>query len=250
MKLTPRTVAACERLVLDPGPLAHRSGRQERGFRQVAVVEGGHVERAAARSHLRGGANRRTVTAGLAIGDDRRVRIELGWWRLVCPASPLVLIRAGCRRRLRQHAGERTSALDEDLAPHVLLHCLGRCDPRPAAFTPPRGARDRHFEAQLVGQRRGVLEGVLPFRRHEDQPLLHDLRRVQVRVEVLKARDAGSLHPFEVGLDAVLGDVAAHPVPPHARPGAVRRILEALKERVPLALGHSCPCAQHDRDSG
>jgi hypothetical protein len=40
------------------------------------------------------------------------------------------------------------------------------------------------------------------------------------------------VHPLEVELDAVLGDVAVHPVPPNARPRPIRGIFKALAERI------------------
>ena len=75
-------------LELDPGPLAHRRGRQQRRLREVAVGEGGHVERAAARRHLGLHGAHRTVAVGRAIGDDRRVGIELGRRRRVLRPVP------------------------------------------------------------------------------------------------------------------------------------------------------------------
>ena len=243
-------------LVLDPRPFVCRGGWQQRGLREVAVGEGGHLERAATRGHLHLHRAHRTIASRSAIRDNGRVRIELGRLRLTPdlaaePASSagLVLIGAGRRRRLGQGAGERASAFDARLAPHVLLHRLGGRHPRAAALTPPRRARDGHFETQLVGQRGGVPESVLPLRRHEDQPLLDDLRCVQAGIEVLEASDARALHPLEVGLDAVLGDVPAHPVPPDARLGTVGRALEAAKQGVALRLlRHNRVGAQHDND--
>ncbi len=111
------------------------------------------------------------------------------------------------------------SALDTSLAPHDLLHGLGRRHPRPARFAPARRAGDRHLESKLIGERRRVREGFLPLGRHVDEALVHDLIREERRVEVLEAADPDSLHPLQIELDPLLRDVAVHPVPPDSRPG-------------------------------
>ena len=40
------------------------------------------------------------------------------------------------------------------------------------------------------------------------------------------------LHPVQVAANAVLGDIAVHPVPPHAGPGRGRWLAELLEQRV------------------
>ncbi len=89
-------------LVLDPGPFVHRSRRQQRRLRDVAVGERGDIERAAARGHLGLHGAHRAVALRCAERDDGRVRIELGRRWLTGglaaeAASPpdLVLIGAG-----------------------------------------------------------------------------------------------------------------------------------------------------------
>src|ERR1035438_1666463 len=67
-------------------------------------------------------------------------------------------------------------------------------------------------------------------------------KRVECCVEVLEAADAHPLHPFQVELDAFLGDVAVHPVPPDARFGALGWVLEAPRERVARVLRGDNPC--------
>src|SRR5207237_683095 len=51
-------------------------------------------------------------------------------------------------------------------------------------------------------------------------------------VEILEAADADALHPLEVELDAFLGYVTVHPMPPNTRFGRVRRVSEASGKRV------------------
>ena len=50
-------------------------------------------------------------------------------------------------------------------------------DPGTARLAPARRTGDRLFKPELIGQRRGIFESVLPFGRHVGQTLLHYLRR-------------------------------------------------------------------------
>ena len=61
-----------------------------------------------------------------------------------------------------------------------------------------------------------IFECVLPLRRHVREALVDDLRGHQRGVEFWKP-PRPTRHPLQVELDAFLGDVAVHPVPPHAR---------------------------------
>ena len=63
----------------------------------------------------------------------------------------------------------------------------------------------------------GVLECLLPFGRHIRQALVNNLGRLQRSIKVLEARDSYPVHPFKIELDAFLGDIAIHPVPPNPR---------------------------------
>ena len=97
----------------------------------------------------------------------------------------------------------------------------------------------------------GVFESVLPLRRHVDQAMVDDLRRLQCGVEVLKARQADAMHPVEIELDALLGDVAVHPVPPHAGTSALGRILETALERIGRGfLLRACDNCGHNDERG
>ena len=237
---------------LDPDPslLIHRSGRQQGGLRKVAAGQRRYVERAAAGSHFGLQFGERAVALRVAICHYHAVRVEIlgrrGNFPSAAPAGK-ALIRSGRKWRFGQRAGERMSPFHAGLAPHVLLHGLRGRHPRAATLAPSRRTGDGHLQPQLVGQRSGVFEGVFPFRRHEHQALFHDLRRIQTRVKVLKASNSNPLHPFQVGLDAFLCDVAAHPVPPDARLCAIRRVLETSQERIARVLRGDNPCPQYCR---
>ncbi len=230
------------------------AGRRTASARSPSA-QGGEVESAPARRHLSAELGRRAVVLRDAEGDDGAVGVELGRRGLAAFAESLVpsaqvLVGPGRRRRFGQDAAEGTSTLEARLAPDVFLHGLGRGDPRSAALAPAGGAGDGHLQAELVGQGRCVFERVLPPGSHVDEALGDDLRRLEARVEVLEPGDAGALHPLEVGLDARLGDVAAHPVPPDARLGACGRRLETPGERVVRALRGNDPRSQSDGDHG
>ena len=108
-----------------------------------------------------------------------------------------------------------------------------QADPRAAGLAPAWGTCDGHLHVKAVREVDGVLESVLPFRGHIDEPLVHNLRGLKAGVEVVESHDSGLLHPQKVFLDSVLGDVSVHPVPPHPRAGGLRRILELLVEILP-----------------
>jgi hypothetical protein len=143
-----------------------------------------------------------------------------------------VLERAGHRRRRGERAGEALAAGDQRLAPHQLLEPVLWRHPRPARLAPAGRSCDRHLQTKLVGKPRGVVEHLLPLRRHVNDPVINDLRRHQAGVEIGETADAGALHPFQILADAFLRDVAVHPVPPDTRAGALRRFLEAFRQRI------------------
>ena len=143
-----------------------------------------------------------------------------------------VLKCSGLRGRMLENSRERLAALDNRLAPHILLHAFRCRHPRPAALAPARRSGNRHLHSVLLAQRDRVFESVFPLRRHIRQAMRHHLRRLQCGVEILKARQSHAVHPVQVQLDAFLGDVAVHPVPPHAWAGALRRILKSALQRI------------------
>lgn len=135
--------------------------------------------------------------------------------------------------KLREFQADRLSALDLDLSPDEFLHSVLILDPRAAGLAPAWGTCDGHLHVKAVREVDGVLESVLPFRGHIDEPLVHNLRGLKAGVEVVESHDTGFLHPQKILLDAVLGDVPVHPVPPHPRAGGLRRILELFVEILP-----------------
>ena len=156
---------------------------------------------------------------------------------LIPPPEWEVLERPGDGGRARKHSVEGLAARDGRLAPDIFLHTLGGRDPGAAGFAPAGRAGDGDLEAELVGKRGGVLEGILPLRRHVDEALVDDLRRIEGGVEDLDAAEADAMHPFEVEAYTLLGDVAVHPVPPDARAGTRRGRLKAAAQRIRGGLG-------------
>ena len=76
-----------------------------------------------------------------------------------------------------------------------------------------------------------IAEGVLPTLLHIGLPFyngLHAHHEVAARIELLHPGNAGSLHPIQIGLDAILGDVPIHPMPPDADPCILWRILKTF----------------------
>src|SRR6267142_1438747 len=61
-----------------------------------------------------------------------------------------------------------------------------------------------------------MAKGLFPLGRHPYQALLDELRRAEVTIEHLHASDSSALHPM----------------PPGARLGRVRRILETAQKRI------------------
>src|ERR1039457_7228950 len=116
-----------------------------------------------------------------------------------------------------------------------------------------------HIKPELVGNRQRVLVSDLSGRgniiyklkqhgladRLEEntrRELLERIKQLEYEGYELEAADAHALHPFQVELDAFLGDVAVHPVPPDARFGALGWVLEASLERVARVLRGDNPC--------
>ena len=135
-----------------------------------------------------------------------------------------ILESAGNRKWFRQCSLKPGIARERHLAPYQFFHCLFRLYPRPAGMAPTRGGGNAHFHIQGVGHFQRIAESVLPLRCHIDQAVIYDLRRLQGGIEMMEATDTGTVHPFQVFTDTVLGNVAVHPVPPDHRPGFAGRI--------------------------
>ena len=141
-----------------------------------------------------------------------------------------ILERPGYPRGRLELADERLAARHLGFAPDELLEPVLGFDPRSASLRPARRGGDRQLKPEPIGLARGEAERILPFGRHVDQAFIDDLRGLQRCVEVLQAADPDALHPRHVLGDAVLGDVAVHPVPPHPRAGAVGWVTELVLE--------------------
>ena len=229
-------------LKLNPGRRARlRNGKPE-GIRAGAGGERGGIHRASRGGDRRAQRRGREVRGGAAEGDHGGVGVKVGPGAggaggLMPPLERQVLERPGDGGRARQHSVEGLAARDGRLAPDIFLHTLGGWDPGAAGFAPAGRAGDGHLEAEFVGKRGGVFEGVLPFRRHVGEALVDDLRRIEGGVEDLDAAEADAMHPFEVKPDTLLGDVAVHPVPPDARAGTRRGRLKAAAQGIRGGLG-------------
>ena len=88
----------------------------------------------------------------------------------------------------------------------------------------------------MIGQDGCVLEGILPLWRHICQSMIHDLGRRQGGVKILEATYTHPVHPLQVQLDAFLGDIAVHPMPPHPRTRSGRGILKSALKRIGFVL--------------
>src|SRR6185369_1519551 len=149
-------------------------------------------------------------------------------------------------RRMGKLAHKSFSTLDDSFAPDILLHSMGSRHPWTTRLTPTGRAGYRHFHSQLIALLDGVTKSIFPLGSHLCQTLVNDLRRLQGRIEVLETGNSHSVHPLKIELDAFLGNVAIHPMPPDSRFGGVRRVLKALLQRV---CGILCPTGSDDADN-
>ncbi len=131
-----------------------------------------------------------------------------------------------------QQPVERHAAGDGGGRPYELLHARLRQHPGTARLAPARRGIDGHLHAELAGKPGRIEKGMLPFRRHVDEAVRHDLRRSDGGVDGVDAADTDALHPFEIAADARLRDVAVHPVPPDARQRRQGRRLESVTEKI------------------
>ena len=199
----------------------------------------------ARRIHLRGQVN------DLVLGDDafRRHRQHgdvapvvgaTGDDRLLQDAGLLVdhrkeHVAARVHLRARQHALERDSALHRRLRLENLLHRQFRRDPRTAGAGVAGAVVQPHINPQPLPLRGGVAHHLPPRIGEGDQPVgraVLDVRRPG-RADIRHAEDRGPadarlLERLQVARDARFGDVAAHPMPPHARLGGLGRPDESL----------------------
>ena len=135
-------------------------------------------------------------------------------------------------RRMGKRPCEPLPAVDDRLAPNVLLHGMGWRYPGSTAFAPPGRTGNCHFHSKLITEIDSVFECGFPIRRHIHEPLFDNLWRPKRRIKVLKPCNSDPVHPLEIQLDAFLGDIPIHPVPPNAWARAARWIFKPLLQRV------------------
>ena len=125
---------------------------------------------------------------------------------------------------------ELLAAFHSHFAPDEFLHALLGFYPRAAGVAPSGTTGSGYLHTERIGKGDGITEGILPFRRHVGEAFLHHLRCGHAGIEVVIAAYADTVHPFDILADAVFGDVAIHPVPPHARTSLLRWSLETLEQ--------------------
>ncbi len=215
-------------------------------FSRSPSLESRGIGRARARRDLRLHRCHRHIACRPAVCDRHAIGVKLrrrrrALWRGQLITNSQVLKCSRVRRRMGQCARERLAALDEGLAPHIFLHPLRRRHPGTASLAPARRTRNRLFHSELIGEGGCVLESVLPFRRHVSQPMIDHLWSRQRGIKILEPSQADAVHPFQIELDALLGDVAIHPVPPNQWFCRIRRPPEALIQRVVRGLANVDP---------
>ena len=124
---------------------------------------------------------------------------------------------------------ESPGALHLGLGQRQELHAVLRQIPRPARIGPAAAVRQAQLKAEPPSLFRRVADRVEPGGRVECDRAGRD---VAARVEDLRAAEADLRHRLQIGGDALLRDVAVHPVPPRLRLGVVRRIAKARLQRV------------------
>ena len=123
---------------------------------------------------------------------------------------------------------------DIGLGPDDLLHGLLGLDPRAAAAVPAGVVVHVHFEAEPLRLGVDVPEQLAPALAHE----IHRAhRRALVHLHDEHAADADAFHRFEVGRDAVAGDVAVQPEPVDPGTGVRRRPAKTLLQGVSACPG-------------
>ena len=114
--------------------------------------------------------------------------------------------------------------------PNGFLHRERRGDPRSAAARPAGAIVHIHFQAEAPGFGDRMMEHVAPLGCAEADgagwDFLSDIHQEDTA-------DADALHCFEVGSDALAGDITVEPEPIDPRAGGGRRVEESGFEIVP-----------------
>ena len=212
--------------ILNPGVfLAHGQGKFQI-LVEISVRELFHREMAAGGRYFRA----HVLHGPLRIGQFHGQRSHmLEPVRRIAAVSD-ILIGAG-RIEVRRHPDQLDRAAPGHFLrpPGELFHRVRRLHPRTARGAPARRRRHGRFHAFLRRQLHRVAHRYLPLRRLVRHRLVHDGRHPDAaRVELMEPADAGLLHPVDIFRDSVDRHVPVHPMPPHARPGLLRRIRELL----------------------
>ena len=138
---------------------------------------------------------------------------------------------------MRQLSHEGPSAFNARRAPDHLLHALRGRHPRSASLAPTRRAGNGNFHPEAPRRCHRSLECILPLWRHVDQSIRNHLWRVDSAFKDGHAAQANPVHPLQIEIDSLDGNVSVHPVPPHTRPRAVGRVKESIEQRIGLRSG-------------
>ena len=154
-----------------------------------------------------------------------------------------VIVRAFCR--FGECPGKMSAARNRCFRPGQLLHRVGSIDPRPARRRPARAVMQAKLQTKPLCLAGSVGHIAPPFVAHvRDFPKRDSL----IHIEDLRPTDPDLLHRLQISGDALLCDVAVHPVPPRMRACRQRRVGEARFERILRVGGRDC--SRRESDSG
>ena len=236
--------------VLDPGDLSLGCGRQFGAVGKVAVGQHFHGEGAAGGGYFRAAFCHGPVIFGKPDGHHGDVRIP-GLDR--GSATDILEFADGCIG-LREQQDLRFLRLagsgDLQGPPGKLLHGILRFDPGTAGRTPSRSRCDGNLHAEGIRVTDGIAEGIFPAILHVGEALddrLGGPHHVAAGIELLHAADSGAVHPLQVGLDALFGYVAVHPMPPDPYAGLLGRVEERLGEILGTeSETQQCGCGRNE----
>ena len=237
--------------VLDPGILAGWILRQYHSIGQIPVREHFHRKISATGGDGCAQLGKRLLGVGNPDGHDGHILVpgrDGRWGCLEGAATPRVLefthrgvgLRQGNRLRLFGFGISRHL----HAAPGELFHGILRLHPGTARGTPAGGRCNGNLHTQGIGIMHGIAEGLFPAVLHVGKALHNgggSAHHGPAGIELLDAAHPGGFHPFQVGLDAVFGDIGVHPMPPHAD----ARLLRRVGEIGFIGLGKGAHCKQH-----
>ena len=122
-------------------------------------------------------------------------------------------------------------ARDLDRLPFQFFHRIFGAHPGPARAAPAGCACHGHLHPQRIRQAHGIAERLLPVLGEIGALEGRRLGHVDAAgVELVEARDAHGVHPFQVLPDAVEAHFAVHPVPPDIGSGGPGRFPKGLDQ--------------------